>query len=210
MPMKTLDQICTECQTDKASFYVLPELGPANRGHDYARHYEKFFEPRRNDPIRLIEIGVGGGQSVKAWLEYFAIGKVWGVDIVSNTNPWNTPDSGIDSGYTFVQGDQSSKDFWDGFLAKHGTDWDIIIDDGGHTSSQVLTTYESLWPVLKPGGLYCIEDLGVAFSTGSVFLPDGWPNHMDLIHRTSASVHMGIGPEFVYQSKELAIFQKSS
>ena len=45
----------------------------------------------------------------------------------------------------------------------------VVMDDGGHTSEQIITSFNGLWHLVKPGGLYCIEDLGVAYGAGSVF-----------------------------------------
>jgi hypothetical protein len=40
----------------------------------------------------------------------------------------------------------------------HGT-FDIIIDDGLHTDTAQLQTLTNLWPLLKEGGIYVIEDI---------------------------------------------------
>lgn len=37
--------------------------------------------------------------------------------------------------------------------------FDIIIDDGGHTVSQQITTLVTLFPALSKGGLFFVEDL---------------------------------------------------
>ena len=33
---------------------------------------------------------------------------------------------------------------------------------GGHTQDQIFNSFMTLWPTVKPGGLYFIEDLQVA------------------------------------------------
>ena len=43
-----------------------------------------------------------------------------------------------------------SEDDWE-WLAKSGGSFDVVIDDGGHSNTQILTTCEVLWPALKPG-----------------------------------------------------------
>ena len=37
--------------------------------------------------------------------------------------------------------------------------FDIIIDDGGHANFQHLASIRALWPHVRPGGLYVIEDI---------------------------------------------------
>jgi len=158
--MKTLDQIGIEHQTDKASQFSRTWAKP----HDYLRRLERFFEPLRDKPIKLLEIGIGSGESAATWLEYFAHPetRVFGVDIVSNSNTWNTPGSMLHPRYTFTQGDQSSKGFWAKFIATHGGDWDVIIDDGSHIGEHIITSFNCLWPHVKSQGIYEIEDLAVA------------------------------------------------
>lgn len=223
--MKTLDQIACEYGTDKASVH------PTYKGHDYCRHYELPFAWIRDQPIKLLEIGVGGAESIKTWLDYFPNAKVFGVDIVHDTNPWNTPSkktesvagpvcendtaawdnsNGPPSRYTFVTGDQSCETFWACFIADYGKDWDIIVDDGGHSSQQIITTFKMLWPHVKPGGFHCIEDLGCSYSNLEYFCTPGWPNHMEFIRGILDNINRGENEiDRMYFSRELAILRKA-
>eukprot|EP00966_Prymnesium_polylepis_P212279 4917263-Prymnesium_polylepis.1 len=40
-----------------------------------------------------------------------------------------------------------------------GGAFDAIIDDGSHVNSDIMGTFTVLWPHLRPGGLYFLEDL---------------------------------------------------
>ncbi|PHH79423.1 hypothetical protein CDD80_4876 [Ophiocordyceps camponoti-rufipedis] len=66
--------------------------------------------------------------------------------------------------HVFV-GDQADSVFLDQFVANATADglFDLVIDDGGHTMKQQITSLERLWPVVKPGGLYVIEDLQTSY-----------------------------------------------
>lgn len=46
----------------------------------------------------------------------------------------------------------------DSFLDQFGT-FDIIIDDASHDSIHITRTFEKLFPILKVGGLYIVEDV---------------------------------------------------
>lgn len=200
--MKTLDQICIEHGADKGSTHPV-------KGHDYARCYASAFDSRRNDPIKLLEIGVGGGESIRTWMEYFHNARIFGVDIVHSTNILNTPGPSPYNRYTFMTGDQSNEEFWKRVIEAYGPSWDIIIDDGGHSSQQIVTTFKMMWPHITPGGFYCIEDLNCAYSGLPFFLPDGWPNHMDFIKAMLDQVNHGENQiDRVIYSQELAIIQK--
>lgn len=195
--MRTLDEIAIDCGTDKASKHPV-------KGHDYARHYAKFFDPIRFDTLKILEIGVGGGESIRTWMTFFEMAEVYGVDIVKNTNPWNTIGYGTPR-YRFVSGDQSDKTFWECFKADYGKDWDIIIDDGGHKNSQIIPTFESMWPAMAHGGLYCVEDIGVAY--GTLFVDRGFPNHIEWIKSVIDTMHTGETVDSIYMAPELAIFR---
>lgn len=201
----SLDSIAIRCETDWATKFTRTWGKP----HGYAPHYDRAFSHLRDQPIKLLEIGAASGEGIRMWLQYFPQAQVVGVDIVSKTNLWNTPGESPDPRYKFCQGDQACSTFWACFLADYGKDWDIIIDDGGHYSNQVIISFENLWPALRSGGLYAIEDLGVSYGAGSVFLPEGWPNHMDFLKAKLDEINCADTIASMNFSKELAIIKKA-
>jgi len=160
---KTLDQIAltTGAGGDKAS-----------DRHDYCRHYAEMFEPLRDKPIRLLEIGIGEGSSMKIWLEYFPDGRIAGVDVEPKGHYHNERQISI-------LGDQTSDAFWGKFHQRFPLPWDIIIDDGSHKSDGIITSFRALWPKLKPGGFYCIEDLKCSYMPG--YQVEGWIRQMEFV-----------------------------
>lgn len=201
----TLDEIAIKHGTDKATTHPV-------YGHGYSPYYEIVFEPLRDKPIKFLEIGVGGGESIRTWLEYFSQARVYGVDKVKGTNPWNTPGEKPHERYTFVAGDQTDEVMWKCFRADHGDDWDVIIDDGGHVNDQVIISFNGLWPFVKSGGVYCIEDLGVSYGVGSVHIVSGWPKHMEFIKKLWDDMNTMPPsrelPEWIFSFRELAILKK--
>lgn len=202
--MKTLDQIAIEHGTDKASKH------PLISGHNYAIHYDAIFSPIRHEAVRLLEIGVGGGESIRTWLEYFdnPDARIFGVDIVQCTNPWNTPSEKPDPRYTFSHGDQSDSVMWKCFIANCGGNLDVVIDDGSHTNKDIIISYKALWPNVVNGGLYCIEDLMVGYGDSSVFVHKPWQRHMDFIKDFLDDINLNENVKELHFSKELAILRK--
>lgn len=201
----TLDEIAIKHGTDKATVHPV-------YGHGYAPFYDMMFSGMRFSPIKLLEIGVGGGESIRTWLDYFSCASIFGIDIVKNTNPWNTPGEKPHERYTFVSGDQTDETMWKCFRADHGDDWDVVIDDGGHCNNQVIIAFNSMWPYIKSGGLYCIEDLAVGYGAGSVHIVAGWQTHMEFITKMMNDMNTNSPcpeiPEMIFLSKELAIIKK--
>lgn len=131
-------------------------------GRWYTPHYQKHFEPYRDLPVKVLEIGIGGydaidggGESLRMWKHYFRRGLIYGLDIFTKT--------GIEeSRLSVVQGDQGDEHFLDSMARELGP-FDIIVDDGSHMSHHILASFNALFPHVRPGGIYVIEDLGTAY-----------------------------------------------
>lgn len=138
-----LDQLALKTGTDKSS-----------RSHGYTRYYERLLESRRETTRTLLEIGVGGGHSLKLWEGYFPCAAIVGIDIA----PEKIGHAGGRRDVIICDaGDPAALSSACAHLEP-----DIIIDDGSHREADVLTALDVLWPLLAPDGLYFIEDLGVA------------------------------------------------
>ncbi|MBB5159509.1 demethylmacrocin O-methyltransferase [Saccharopolyspora phatthalungensis] len=133
--------------------------------HWYTQHYEHHFARLRDEPVRMLEIGIGGyqltdqgGASLSMWQRYFRRGLVYGLDIFDKPGVRG-------SRIRAVQGDQSDPEFLDDLGRELGP-FDIIIDDGSHVNDHVKTSFAALFPHVRSGGLYVIEDLQTAYWPG--------------------------------------------
>jgi len=129
---RSLDAIALRCGTDKASTH-----------HNYCFRYEGLFAAFKDRPIRLLEIGVDKGASIRTWLEYLPQAEVWGLDVddCQFTHPR----------FHFVKGDQDNPEL----LESLGV-FDVVIDDGSHRADAIKATLDILFP--KTRELYVIED----------------------------------------------------
>lgn len=172
--------------------------------HDYCRLYDREFSKWRDEKIKLVEIGLNVGASIKLWLDYFSVASVYGVDIAEFKSKVGTPDP---SRFTFVRGDQSDRQFWRKFVWEHGTRWDIIIDDGCHFSGPIAISFEELWPYVAPGGYYIIEDLAEVRNPDS--RTPGFPNHLEIVQNLIEPVVFGANEiDELMVSKELCMIRK--
>lgn len=120
--------------------------------HKYAEFYEKYFLSIRENPLKMLEIGVQNGASLRAWHEYFPNAQIIGMDINDKSEFDN------DRIKTF-KGHQGIRGWLKKFSRKFGSDFDFIIDDGSHFNKDMLVSLGHLYPYLKPGGTYFVEDL---------------------------------------------------
>ena len=114
--------------------------------------YEKWMDSIRNDVKKIVEIGVENGNSLKMWSEYFPKAKIYGIDI-NDKSIYNT------DRITCYQCDQSDSNKLLKTMDLIGNDVDVIIDDGSHVVSHQQTTLAQLFPYVKRGGMFWVEDL---------------------------------------------------
>lgn len=139
--MKTLDELAIFYETDKSSI-----------GHNYVKYYEQFFSSLREASINLLEIGIYKGGSLRMWKDYFQNSNIHGIDIVDCKH------YECDKIHTHIL-NQSNRNELDFFGDRFRNYFDIMIDDGSHMSADMILSFEMLFPYLKSGGFYVIEDL---------------------------------------------------
>jgi tetratricopeptide (TPR) repeat protein len=130
--------------------------------HDYTPNYFRLFRHLQDQPVRLLEIGVGGyqdadrgGESLEVWRDFFPNGRIVGIDIQKK-------EMDLGPRVSILQGSQVDRDFLEALVRDHGP-FDIIIDDGSHRNEHVVQSFDILFPLLVPGGLYVVEDVQTAF-----------------------------------------------
>lgn len=141
----TLNDIGLKYGTDKSSLE-----------HDYLKKYEKLIPYKRSDNIKILEIGVLNGSSVKTWEEYFYNSQVVGIDINPECKKYEKNRISIEIG------SQVDGEFLESISKKYGQ-FDFIIDDGSHINHHVIYSFEKLFDSVKPGGLYIIEDVCTSY-----------------------------------------------
>lgn len=128
---------------------IAVRCGASKSEHTYMPNYERLLKPLRDEPINLLEIGICNGGSLKTWLAIFPNAYVYGVDVVNNVR-WTHERC------TIHVCDQFSDRLATLFPPES---LDVVIDDGSHVFHHQTKARESLWPALKPGGWYFVEDI---------------------------------------------------
>lgn len=137
-------------------FYSHPHKVCQKWGH-YFSIYERHFSRFRDRPIRFVEIGVSQGGSLDIWAKYFCPdSEIVGLDIDPACKRFESSNIRI-----FI-GDQSDRDFLSNVVSEIG-EFDIILDDGGHTMAQQIATFDVMFPALRLGGVYMCEDVHTSY-----------------------------------------------
>ena len=125
------------------------------KGNNYAHWYENWFSPIRETVTNILEIGVWEGASGKAFVDYFPNSQIIGFDIMDTTR-YNTERI---KNRILNQGSPKQLDNFVNECKSKDLQFDIILDDGSHQVNHQQLTFGKLFSLVKPGGLYIIEDL---------------------------------------------------
>lgn len=141
---------------------IFKKYGTDKFFHKYYNFYGKFLGPIRNEQLEVLEIGLGcgmiygPGKSLLAWKEYLPNSKI----SILEKNQTCALSFKNQTKNLFI-GSQSDPDILK--KTEIGSPYDIIIDDGGHSRSQQTKSLIGLFPLLKKGGIYVIEDFYFSF-----------------------------------------------
>lgn len=137
--------------------------------HAYETMYGMFLVPlkyARHQP-KLLEIGLGcnmeygPGASVQIWKDLLPGAEIWEAEYWEDCVESARTNGQLD-GIQVVTGDQGDPAVLKKWKKKLGGTFDVIIDDGGHKNTQIGRSFDALWPLVRFGGVYIIEDLQVS------------------------------------------------
>jgi hypothetical protein len=119
--------------------------------------YDFWFKKYKNKPIVILEIGVYQGGSLNMWRDYFGKdAQIYAIDINPLCKQFEAENTKI-----FI-GSQKDREFLK-FVKTQIPKIDILIDDGGHTMSQQIVSFEELYDHIQDDGLYLCEDLHTSY-----------------------------------------------
>lgn len=148
LPRGALDDIALEAGTDKSS-----------RRHDYMRFYEYLLAPYRDQEFTFLELGVGlparKAPSLRSWKTFFPKAQIVGVDIRKVSKDFEEDRIKVEIG------DAARPRFLTRVFRRHRPS--VILDDASHFWSHQIIGFETLFPLLPPGGIYIIEDVHTSF-----------------------------------------------
>jgi hypothetical protein len=143
--------------------------------HGFIDVYEPYFN-NMSESKHILEIGVYYGGSLKYLSDKFKDGNIYGIDIEDKTQY----DEERIKTYIVNQEDRNALNK---FLEETNVEFDIIIDDGGHTMRQQQVSFGTLFKRLKKGGIYILEDLHTSRldNFGTIF-PDDSITTLDMLN----------------------------
>lgn len=165
--------------------------------------YEGIFRHLTSQPITLLEIGILEGGSLKYWDSLFRHPRTQIIGIDRNLPPLEASER-----VTMYACDQNDRAGLLSIAAARGP-FDIVIDDAAHLPKETRNCFDTLFPHVRPGGYYAIEDWAVGY--WSEERPE-YAGMIDVVTEIIQNVRrLGIGSyQIIADVKNVAIFQKDT
>ena len=170
-------------QPDNELFRIFSRDTNVHKWHHYFNIYERHFSRYRERPIRMLEIGVFRGGSLRMWKKYFHPDSIIvGIDVDQSCAAHEIADQDV---YVRI-GSQADPNFLAAVNGEFGT-FDIILDDGSHKTHHQIISFGALFrESLKDGGCYMVEDMHTNYWIKHVDSPETFidvsKQMIDMIH----------------------------
>ena len=173
-PNNELSALFDKYCSDKGTFW--------QSKHHYGSAYHSLFASLRNSVGAVLEIGIGEdtAPSAAAWADYFPRARIYSIDVKTtkefearavhggaterlamrqakfgceyNASMWHNRRLSLTLGVDATDVQQLT-------AALPAESLDLIVDDGSHKFGDQQGTLHTMWPRLRPGGFYIVEDL---------------------------------------------------
>lgn len=140
-PTPSLDALAIKHGADKSSLY-----------HNFAVKYDRLLGQFRESFTNVLEIGVGGGHSLRMWTDYFPNAAIHGVDVSPGDRVCESYSNRIRF-HLLDQGNAAQLE-----TLNQRAPFDLIVDDGNHWWREQIVSFTTLFPMVRSGGIYIIED----------------------------------------------------
>ncbi len=124
---------------------------------NYFYIYDELLKKFLDKKITFVEVGIASGGSLFMWKKYFGNNaRIIGIDFNPGAKKWEK------FGFEIHIGNQSDGNFWRNFYKNVGK-IDVLVDDGGHTNEQQISTFLNSYKNIRNDGLLIFEDTHTSY-----------------------------------------------
>ncbi len=138
---------------------------PVTKPLSYYKKYDEFLDRHKIEPVSILEIGTHKGESSKVFSQRFPSSKILAVDLdtsLANFNDFNN--------IFYENIDQTDSSKFTNLIESFFPDGiDLVVEDASHFGYFSHLTFKIVFPHLKEGGAYFVEDWGTGYW-------DSWPD----------------------------------
>jgi len=139
------------------------KYGDKGTVHSYIQVYQKYVEKFKNR-CTLLELGVGYGESLRMWEDYFDTGYIIGVQLPSPNDKFLRIVE--DYNLNVIYGNATDPEL--AFILSN-IKFNIIVDDASHKLDDQIKSFNNLFHLVEDGGYYIIEDIEDIDYSRSIF-----------------------------------------
>ena len=156
---KNLNDLFDFFNSDKGNFFENQYSQPSKRtkeklkAHGYGKFYEKYFDKIRFDKLSILEIGSFHGNASASLFFYFKNSILYAADIFPDLFRYKSKRI-----TNFFVNSSEEKSIKENILDKN-IQFDIIIEDAGHSLKDQIISIFMLFRSIKKGGLFIVEEL---------------------------------------------------
>ena len=126
--------------------------------HPYTLFYDGLFKNKKDECLKIAELGILDGASLLMWKEYFKNSEIYGFE--NNNNLINNfKEKFNNERITLANIDVTNKNSIIKTFSELEILYDIIIEDTTHQFEDQIKVIENIYKYLKPGGVLIIEDI---------------------------------------------------
>jgi len=130
--LESLANLAIKYKTDKEISHI-----HHGEGHKYCNFYDLHLSSIRSNNLKIFEIGIFDGASLRMWKEYFYNSEIYGVDILKESQCVLINEERIRS----FKLDAGNIDSLTSFANEYGP-FDIVIDDGSHFTNHQWISWD--------------------------------------------------------------------
>ena len=128
--------------------------------HYYLR-YDKFFRSNHFAPTGVLEVGVFKGESTKVFSQAYPFAKIVALDLKN----YDGTDFATFPNVTHLLANQTDTASLQEIVRREfPSGLDLVIDDASHVGAYSKITFDAVFPLLAPGGIYIVEDWGTGYA----------------------------------------------
>jgi predicted O-methyltransferase YrrM len=126
--------------------------------HPYTLFYDGLFKNKKEDNLKIAEIGILDGASLLMWKEYFTNAEIYGFEYNNNLIAKFKEQFNNDR-INLFNIDVTNKNSILNSFKEANIMYDIIIEDTTHQFEDQIRVIENTYNYLKPGGIMIIENI---------------------------------------------------
>ena len=156
---KDLNYLFDYFNSDKGNFYENQYAQPSKRtkekiqAHGYGDFYQKYFQEIKDKKLNILEIGSFHGNASASLFFYFKNSYLYAADIYPDLFRYKSKRI-----KNFFVNSAEERSIENNILKKK-IDYDIIIEDAGHSLKDQIISLFLLFKNVKKGGLFIVEEL---------------------------------------------------